>query len=347
MDASNLFITKETPIHGAIKVLDQTAKKLLLVVVEERLIGIVTDGDIRRWILKGGDLSLPVYHIMNTKPLYLKKEEANLAFELMKLNKIEGIPLVDEEHKVLDVLFWNEVSNQHFISDKKDDTPVIIMAGGKGSRLYPYTKIIPKPLIPIKDTPIIERIMKKFMHYGFYEFYLTIYYKKDMIKAYFAGDQAFPIHFVEEEKPLGTAGALKLLDIPKGRSFFVSNCDILIDINYANLLAYHKEHKNKITVVTALKSFEIPYGVIQLGKEGCIEHVEEKPKYELLVNTGFYVIDEEIRKYIPQNQCFDMTDLIQACRDYKEPIGAYPIMGSNWLDMGEFGEMNHMIKRLE
>lgn len=347
MRASKFFITKDIPIREAIRQLDLTAKKLLLVVEQNKLIGIITDGDIRRWILRGEDISLPVQLIMNKNPIYLKKEDSHLAFQIMQENNLEGIPVVDKELNVIDVLFWNEVNNRHDFYQKKKSVPVIIMAGGKGSRLYPYTKIIPKPLIPIGDIPIVERIMNKFAEYGFGEFYLTIYYKKEMIKAYFTGEQPYHIHFVEEEKPLGTAGALHLVKHNPKECFFVSNCDVLVDVNYSDLLAFHKNHQNKITIVTALKSFEIPYGVITLGEEGCLDYLSEKPKYELLVNTGFYVLQEEILKYIPENQYYDMTDLIKECQKNKEQVGVYPIMDSTWLDMGEFSEMKKMMERLK
>lgn len=346
MEVSSLLIEKSMPIVNVIKVLDQTAKKLLIIVEKEELLGSVTDGDIRRWILKGGNLSLPVYHIMNKNPLSLKKEEAHLAFEFMRQNKIEGVPLVDENNKVINVLFWNDRSNQQSFCERVNETPIVIMAGGKGSRLYPYTKIIPKPLIPIGDIPIVERIMKKFSNYGYHRFFLTICYKKEMIKAYFSEQTMYSPYFIEEDKPLGTAGALRLLDIPKDKSFFVSNCDVIVDINYLDLMSFHKENNNKITIVTAMKSFEIPYGVVELGQHGSVKEIEEKPCYELLVNTGCYVLNEEVRKYIPKNQYFDMTDFIQLLRQNNERIGAYPIMGSNWLDMGEFREMKNMMERL-
>lgn len=347
MEVGKLFITPDIPIREAIKQLDQTAKKLLVVVECKKLVGVITDGDIRRCILKNQDFSSPVRVIMNTTPIFLKEEDSHLALQIMKENKIEGIPLIDKKGEVIDVVFWNEITNHKLYYEKTAQTPVVIMAGGKGTRLYPYTKIIPKPLIPIGDIPIVERIMNKFIEYGFYDFYFTINYKKDMIKAYFNEDSPYHLHFIEEEKPLGTAGALNLIKGGIEGSFFVSNCDILLDINYSELLIYHKMHQNKITVVTAIKNFEIPYGVVTLDANGMISMMSEKPKYELLVNTGFYVLEEEVLKYIPENQYFDMTDLIMQCMKNQERIGAYPVMESTWLDMGEFSEMKKMTERLK
>ncbi|PXV93293.1 nucleotidyltransferase-like protein [Lachnotalea glycerini] len=278
---------------------------------------------------------------------FLKKEDSPLAFELMEEKQIEGIPLVNDEHEVTDIIFWNERKDHEAYDCKGFQTPVVIMAGGKGTRLYPYTKIIPKPLIPIGDIPIVERIMNKFMEYGFAEFYFTIHYKKEMIKAYFNGEIPYQLHFIEEDKPLGTAGALKLVKDEMNGSFFVSNCDILLDINYAKLLLHHKAQHNKITIVTALKSYEIPYGVVTLNEIGLVNSLSEKPNYELLVNTGFYVLEKEILNYIPKNQYFDMPELIHSCMKHGDRVGAYPVMDSTWLDMGEFSEMKKMMERLK
>ncbi|MFA9376163.1 MAG: nucleotidyltransferase family protein [Lachnotalea sp.] len=347
MVVNKFFITQDIPIREAIEQLDQTAKKILLVVDQEKLIGIVTDGDIRRWILKNGDFSSPVCAIMNTSPISLRIEDKLKGGELMKKYSIEAIPLVSDKNEVVDILFWNEADNSLSHNDIISETPVVIMAGGKGTRLYPYTKIVPKPLIPIGDISIVERIMNQFIEYKFKEFYLTINYKKEMIKAYFNGELPYHLNFLEEEKPMGTAGALVLAKDYIKDSFFVSNCDILVDINYADLLLYHKTRKHKLTIVTAIKTYEIPYGVVTLGENGCIETLSEKPKYEMLVNTGLYVLEEEILKYIPSDQYFDMTDLIKECLIHGEQVGAYPVMDSTWLDMGEFEEMKNMAERLK
>lgn len=347
MEVSRFFISPDIPIREAIGQLDRTAKKILVVTEEKKLAGVLTDGDIRRWILKNKDISLPVRLIMNPSPIVIKKEEQHLALEIMKEKQIEGLPLINDDNEVVDILFWNEISDHEFHYGKQNPTPVVIMAGGKGSRLYPYTKIIPKPLIPVGDIPIVERIMNQIMEYGFHEFYITVNYKKELIKAYFNGESPYHLHFIEEDEPLGTAGSLNLAKKFIKGSFFVSNCDILVDINYTKLLVYHKTHQNKITIVTAIKSYEIPYGVITLDKNGNIDALSEKPRYELLVNTGLYVLEEEILKYIPRNQYFDMTDLIRKCLESGEQIGAYPVMDSTWLDMGEFSEMKKMAERMK
>jgi NDP-sugar pyrophosphorylase family protein len=260
---------------------------------------------------------------------------------------VEGIPLLNEHHEVIDILFWTDnIDSQKLNNVSAQKVPVVIMAGGKGARLYPYTNVIPKPLIPVGDIPIVERIMNQFKSYGFDEFYLTMNYKKDMIKAYFSGEFVYNLTFLEEEEPRGTAASLTLVINQINGSFFVSNCDILLDLNFEKLLRFHQENKNCITLVTALKSYEIPYGVVNLGENGAVTIINEKPKLEFLVNTGLYVLESEILQYIPKEKSYDMTDLIQECLDRKEKVGAYPVMDSTWLDMGEWKELQHMEERL-
>jgi dTDP-glucose pyrophosphorylase len=346
MEVRKFFITPEASIREAISQLDQTAKKLLVVVENNKLIGIITDGDIRRWILKNGDITKPIHLIMNTSPVYLKEEERGRALDIMRHRSVEGIPLLNEHHEVVEILFWTDTNDRQKVINSEQKVPVVIMAGGKGTRLYPYTNVIPKPLIPVGDIPIVERIMNQFITYGFEEFYLTMNYKKDMIKAYFSGEPPYNLTFLEEVAPFGTAASLKLVEDRINGSFFVSNCDILLDLNFNKLLHFHKENKNRITLVTALKCYEIPYGVVNLGENGVITLLKEKPKLEFLVNTGLYVLESEILRYIPSEKTYDMTDLIQDCLNMKEKVGAYPVMESTWLDMGGWKELQHMEERL-
>lgn len=346
MNVQTLFINRDTSIREAIEKLDKTAKRILVVVEENKLTGVVTDGDIRRWILKSGDLSFPVKVIMNTNPIYLNEKNKVKANEIMKKYGIESIPLINESDEVMDMIFWNDLYDNKFNYFNTKNIPVVIMAGGKGTRLYPYTKIIPKALIPIGDIPIVERIINKFLEFEFNNFYITINDKKEIIKAYFNQDLPYEISFLEEEKPLGTAGSLSLLNDSIANTFFVSNCDILVDANYSKILEYHKKHNNKITAITALKNYVIPYGVFNLSEDGHINSLNEKPNCELLVNTGMYVLEADVLKYVPKNAYFDMTELISKCLLNDEKVGIYPVTDNNWLDMGEFKEMNKMMERL-
>lgn len=347
MKINELIINTNWTIREAVKKLDETAKKILLVVEEERLVGVITDGDIRRWILKNGSLGENVKFIINTSPKVLKEKNISKARHLMKLEKIEAIPIVNKGGKVEDIIFWNDTLEDKFISREQINVPVVIMAGGKGTRLYPYTQILPKPLIPIGGISIVERIINKFNEYGCKAFYLTVNYKKNMIKAYLDDlVKEYQVNYIEEETFLGTGGSLHMLRGIITETFFVSNCDILVDANYADILAYHKKNNNKITMVTSLKNYTIPYGVIQIDNKGCISEMIEKPEYNFQVNTGLYVLEPEVLEEMPQNEFFHITDLINKYIEQQAKVGVYPVIENEWLDMGEIKEMETMIQRL-
>ncbi|APM39737.1 nucleotidyltransferase family protein [Clostridium kluyveri] len=346
MDIQNVFIDKKISIRQTIEKLNKTAKKILVVVENNKLIGVVTDGDIRRWIVKSGELSSSVENIMNVHPIYLNIKNRNRANELMKKYRIESIPLINEYHEVVDMIFWDDLYDNKFNCNNARDISVVIMAGGKGTRLHPYTKIIPKALIPIGEIPIIERIINRFLEFKFENFYITVNYKKEIIKAYFSKKLSYKISFLEEKKPLGTAGGLSLVGNRIGNTFFVSNCDILVNANYSKILEYHKEHNNKVTVVTALKNYIIPYGILNLNQKGDIASIDEKPNYEFLINTGMYVLEVDVLRHIPKGIYFNMTDLINICLSKGEKVGIYPVTDNDWLDMGEFREMKSMIEKL-
>lgn len=347
MDLSNLIIDEEVSIREAIKKLDIGAKKILLILEETKLKAVLTDGDIRRWILKNGDLEAPVKLIMNSNPIYLHIEEYNKAKDLMKRHFIEAIPLVNNEKNLKSIVFWNDESNEKLNYFNNLDNPVVIMAGGKGTRLYPYTKILPKPLIPIGETPIVERIINKFTEYGCNNFFLTVNYKKNMIKSYFNDlEKCYDINYIEEDKPLGTGGSLYFLKGVINKTFFVSNCDVLIDANYSDILKHHKNKGNKITMVTSLKHFTIPYGVIHLNEDEIVNKIVEKPELTYLVNTGMYVIEPEAINDIPENQFYNLPDLYEYYMKTGQKVGVYPISEGSWMDMGQIDEMQDMVKRL-
>lgn len=348
MDIQELLVSTDTSIKKCINLLDQTAKKIVIIVEGKKLIGVITDGDIRRWILKNGSLDENVDSIMNRSPIYLRQGDAYRAEQVMREKLIEAIPILSEQNEIVDIIFWHDTFNKKLNHYSVLDNPVVIMAGGKGTRLYPYTRILPKPLIPIGEVSIVERIINNFLEFGCSSFFLTVNYKKNMIKAYFEElDNAYNITYVEEEKFLGTGGSLYLLKDEIKDTFFVSNCDILVDANYSDILKYHKENKNKITMVTSLKNYVIPYGVINLNSEGLIKTITEKPEYNYQVNTGLYILEPETLEQIPENTFFHITDLINKYIEQGERVGVYPITENAWLDMGEIKEMQRMIEKLD
>ncbi|MGL5152406.1 MAG: sugar phosphate nucleotidyltransferase [Clostridium sp.] len=225
--------------------------------------------------------------------------------------------------------------------------PVIIMAGGKGTRLKPYTNIIPKGLLPIGDIPIIERIINNFNNYGFDRFLLSINYKKDILKAYFNRNQGYKVEFLEEKSPLGTAGSLSLIKGRRFENFFVTNCDILILDNYLKMIKFHLERKNHITVICAKKEYAIPYGVFRENESGNIISLEEKPTLDILVNTGMYIINKRVLDIIEEGNETQMTDVILKALECGMRVELYKVFGNQWLDMGEFKAMEDMIEELK
>lgn len=340
---------QELSIVEAMELIDKNTKGVLFIVdKKEKILGCLTDGDIRRGLIKTGDLNLRIKEIMNNAPKYLFEQDLNLAEEYMKKNYINALPIVNDELEVINVVFMNDIHKK--ISHKKDlkNVPIVIMAGGKGTRLYPFTKILPKPLIPIGDTPIIERIINQLCEYGAEDFYLTVNYKKGMIKSYFSDlEPIYNIFYVEEPKPLGTAGSIKLIDKKFTGPLIVTNCDSLIHLDYGKLVEYHQKSNNGLTMVTAFKNIIIPYGVIHSEEKGKISSLEEKPKLSYLINTGLYVLDPKYIDWIPKEEIFHMTDLANKLLNKGIRVGMYPISEDSFLDMGEFEEMKRMEEKLE
>lgn len=334
-------------IVDAMGKIDENAKGTIFIVDENNtLLGCLTDGDIRRCLLKNGNLQMAVSKAMTKTPITIDVENKDDAKELMKKKQITALPVVDDANKLVDVLL---LSDKFPFRDKAllNNVPVVIMAGGMGTRLYPYTKILPKPLIPIGDTPIVERILDYFYDFGMKKFYMTVNYKKGMIKSYFTDLMPkYEIDYIEENRPLGTGGSLKLIEEKFDRPLFVANCDALILADYNDIYKYHLESKNDVTIISAMKNVTIPYGVIKSGDNGEILGMDEKPKFSYLINTGMYIINPELIDLIPDDVVFHMTYLVDKVMKKGGKIGTYPVSEDSFLDMGEFGEMKRMEQKL-
>ncbi len=343
------FIRKSDTVVEALQKIDHNTKGLLFVVdANRKLEGVITDGDIRRWLIRTGKLQGQVHEFMNPNPKVIYRKDIRGAMEFMSSRKITALPVVTAKGIVTDIIFRDAVADEQTeLENKLADVPVVIMAGGKGTRLYPYTKILPKPLIPIGDIPIMERIIDKFRDVGVKNFYATVNYRKSMIMSYF-NDQLsdYKICYVEEDKPLGTAGSLKLLPDRFDKPFIVTNCDILIHADYNDIYKYHLESGNELTIVSALKNIVVPYGVIHSSENGAVFSMEEKPKLSYFVNTGMYVLNAELVDDIPQDEFFHMTHLSDKLLAEGRRVGMYPISEDSFLDMGEFEEMHRMEEKL-
>lgn len=347
LDTSVNIIHEKEALKHALEQLDKVPVKVLLVVDNNGVfVAALTDGDVRRAILANASLETPISRIANYNPIYIECDDENLALKVMTERGINALPVLNDEKKIIKVYVYN-VSELNNNVDKLS-IPIVIMAGGLGTRLYPYTKILPKPLIPVADVPISERIIQSFQKIGCEEFHMVVNYKKSMIKAYFNdADCDYNIHFWDEEEPLGTGGGLYILKDCINDTFILTNCDILIMDDVREIVKHHKEKNNKVTMVCSLKNFEIPYGVVNFSEGGEISSFEEKPQMSFFTNTGYYILEKDIFDYINPNEKIGMPDIIDRMRGAGQKVGIYPISENTWLDMGQFDTMESMEIRLK
>lgn len=342
------YTVRETvSVHQAIEQIDKMNKKATLVVDSQmKLLGIFTDGDMRRYILKNGDLSSNITLAMNRSPVVFRtsveaKKEA-------RKKSMVVYPVVNEEGILTDVVFNNTREEKNRISSALRGVPLVIMAGGKGTRLYPYTKILPKALIPINDYTISELIIQNFCKYGCEDVHFILKDKANMIKAYFNDlDKKYNVSYVQEKEFLGTGGGLSLLKGKIHSTFIVSNCDILINDDLECIYRTHKRNENKITCVCAMKKMEIPYGVIKSDERGKISEITEKPQLSFLVNTGVYVLEPEVIDSLIDGEFIHLTDIAKKYIEKGEKVGVFPIAEEAWFDMGQFSEMEIMMKHFQ
>ncbi|WP_404405201.1 nucleotidyltransferase family protein [Jeotgalibacillus malaysiensis] len=345
LDVKSFLIEENKTMLEAMAQLDAVAKKVLFVISEERFVGAITDGDIRRWILKKGSLEAKVKDIANYSPKFLHEKDKHSARNFMKQHSIEALPIVNDGHEIVAVSLWNEERVQ---VPKELDIPVVVMAGGFGTRLYPYTKILPKPLIPIGEIPIVEHIINRFNEFGSKQFHLIVNHKKNMIKAYFNEiNKSYEVHYADEDQPLGTGGGISLLKGKINSTFILTNCDILIEEDYEKIYEYHKKENNFITMVCSLKNVKIPYGVIDISETGEIEAMKEKPELSFFTNTGMYVVDHTVIEEMEENKAIGFPDIIEHYQSKGKKIGVFPISEHAWMDMGQIEEMEKMRERLE
>ena len=345
MQLNNLLIDEDATVLQAMQQIDKTGCKIVFIAPDNVLKAVVTDADIRKFILKGGKLEENVSLVANYNPKSLTLKDRRKAKAFIIEKSIEALPLLDAEGKIADVVFIGDLD---VVVEKNLDVPVVIMAGGVGARLYPYTKILPKPLIPIGEIPIMEHIINRFVEFGCNHFNVIVNYKKGMIKSYFNEvEKNYEIGYIDEDTPLGTGGGLSLLKGKITQPFFLTNCDILIDADYNDIYKYHKKSGNVITMVCAFKNVTIPYGVIDLDDSGNIKEINEKPQMNFLTNTGMYLLDARVIDELEYNVKQDFTDIMDKYRNNGEKVGVYPISENSWMDMGQIEELDAMRRKLE
>ena len=342
MDYTTYLTNKEAKIKEAMKRIDLIKPKILFVAENNKLIGALTDGDVRRHLLGGGNVEDTVEKACNKKLkkiAYSKEEAINM------LDKsFIAIPIIDKDRNIIDIYIGKKSESRN---KKKLNVAVVINAGGKGTRLDPFTKILPKPLIPIGDLPILEHIMRRYEEYGCDKFSIIVNYKKQLIKSYFKEiDRNYNINWIDENEPLGTGGGLSLLKNKLKETFFFITCDSLILEDYDKILKFHKKDKNDITMVCALKNITIPYGVVNADSKNVLTSIDEKPEFSFLTNTAMYVVEPSILKDLKKNEKIDFPDFIRKEMGKGKKIGVYSLPEDEWLDMGVMSELEKMRIRL-
>lgn len=344
----NITIDKDMTIASALKQMDAVSARLLLILEKGIFVNLLSIGDLQRAIINNYSLDTPIEEIMRKNVEVSKQwEDQNKIKDHMLKTKTECMPILDEHGRLVDVIFWEDLFPKDRFRAESLCLPVVIMAGGKGTRMKPLTNIIPKPLIPIDDKTLVEHIIDNFLKVGCSHFFLSVNHLSTMIRDFFQSRKtnSYTVSLLEEVNFLGTAGSLHLLDGKIESTFFISNCDILIEEDYAEIYKYHKEYKNELTIVAAFRYYSLPYGMLTAGKCGELKVFQEKPQLNFLVNSGMYIIEPHLIKEVPKDRLFDMTDLIRSIQKRRGKIGVFPVNENAWKDIGEWDNYLKLIKR--
>ena len=339
-----ITILSTASIRETLKKIGKGNHKCIPVVDEnERLLGTISDGDVRRAILKKVNINSSITKIYNKHSKFIlnKKFDEKKLKELFTKQNLDIVPIIDSKRKIVKVYNWQQIFSKKKNKKIDKNIPVVIMAGGKGTRLRPFTNVLPKPLIPVKGKTVIELITSSFLNYGIKEFILSINHKSEIIKAFFSElKPKYKIKYIEEKKPLGTVGSLRNLSSFSAEDLFLINCDTIYNIDIADFYNYHKINKNDITIVASDKEYVIPYGVCHLNKNGSLKKITEKPGFDFLINTGLYLLSKKVIKLIPKGKFFNTPDLINIANIKGYKVGVYPIGETNWIDVGQWTELN-------
>lgn len=344
----NYLCNLDFKIKEALIRLEKNQGKCLIVVDKDNILkGTLTDGDVRRALLIGADINSSIKKYIRKKPYYIKNlkfkskndtYEGKAGQEIIKKIKndhIDVIPVVDKNRKVKDLIFSKNL-NKISLNKKLKNISTLIMAGGKGVRLQPFTNYFPKPLTPVNGTTATETIINAFSNYGIKKFFISLNYKKNLIKSYLRENKIPNLHFIEEKKELGTAGPISMLKGKIKNDFFVINCDTIVSLNLEKFYDFHKKNNFKISLVAASKKFTLAYGSCKIKKKnGELRLIEEKPSMNYLANIGLYLFKPEVIKLIPQNKSFEMDSLIKKVKKTGGRVGVFPINEESWKDIGQ------------
>jgi dTDP-glucose pyrophosphorylase/predicted transcriptional regulator len=331
----HILASKDDSIISILELLDKTALQFVVMADEQdHILGTVTDGDIRRGLLKGVGLQDPVSKVMNTSPTTcLVTHPKKDIMKIMKDNDFHYLPLVDKENRIQEILNLNDI-NQVEVKENY----VIIMAGGMGTRLAGLTSNCPKPMLKVGGKPILETIIENFKEHGFYKFIISVHYMSEVIENYFKDGKEFgvQIQYLREKQRLGTAGALSLYNATNDLPFIVMNADLLTKINFTTLLNFHMENKNAATMCLRQYEHQIPFGVVTTNND-LIIRIEEKPIRIYFVNGGIYVISASAKAHIPENTFYDMPTFLEKLIELDEKVGAFPFY-DYWIDIGRIDD---------
>ncbi len=336
------FIDYNSKTINAFKKINKMGGQSLVVVSNKKFLkGILSFADIRKAVMNHNITNEKINKIYNKKPKFIFSDEIQEKINKISLNvkKLSIIPIIDRKtKKIIDILDSKKLNLLNIKKkNKKLNLNVVVMAGGKGTRLMPYTSVLPKPLLPINQKPTINHIIERFMKYSIEKFFVTLNYKSEILKTYLK-DLSKINHLItiHEKKPLGTAGSLFLIKNKVKNDFFLTNCDTIINENYNDIYKHHKVKKNDITIVAAAKKFKIPYGVCEIKKNSFA--MKEKPELKYNVNTGFYIISKNCLKVLKKKEYLDFNDFLLKCKKYNKKIGIFKIKEKSWIDVGQMQE---------
>lgn len=336
-DHSKITIPPDAAILSAIKAIEAGGIQIAIITDNtSKLLGTVTDGDIRRGLLKGVGLDQPVNLVMNEKPRVLRAGQGRAAaIELMRRLSLHQLPVVDDDGRVVRIELFDDL-----VAPQDSGTWVVLMAGGLGTRLRPLTENVPKPMIPVGGRPLLETIVRNFESQGFREIFLSVNYKSEVIQAHFGDGLNFgvTIDYLVEKERLGTAGALSLLPRRPSAPMIVMNGDLLTSINFRQLVEFHREQRALATMCVREYAFQVPYGVVQTDGPKLMALIE-KPVHNFFVNAGVYVIEPAALDLLPKGQQFDMPQLFERVTACGGTASVFPIH-EYWLDIGRFDDLD-------
>ena len=342
MLSKDISIAGNSTLKDILKKMDITGRRLLIVTDGYHFNGLISAGDIQRAIIQNKPLETQVADILRKNIRIAKPEDSFETVRQMMFDfRMELCPVVNEQQEIVKVYFWEDVFQENKPQPKTPfNLPVVIMAGGFGTRLKPLTNVLPKPLIPIGEKTMLEEIFDRFHQYGCHRFYISVNYKAELIK-YYLEQQKLPysLEYFIEEKPMGTAGSMSLLKGKISETFFVTNCDILIEQDYSEILTYHQENKNEITLVAALKHYPIPYGTLETAENGKLLSLHEKPELTFKINSGMYILEPHLLNEIPEDEFFHITQLIEKILQRGGKVGVFPVSEKSWKDIGSWKEI--------